>query len=788
MGFTQLKYNTELRAIEKALASIDCPGDYCVHSRLVSPMPQLRVDQAGTIAFPVLEAQVRALIGVAERAPYGKGPETVLDTSVRDCWQIDSSAFDLGGRGWTASFERIMREVADGLGCPSERLEARPYKLLIYEPGGFFTPHRDTEKQAGMIGTLVISLPTEGVGGELVVRHGDRESTIDMCGDDPSVLTYAAFYADCAHETLPLREGHRIALVFNLILSGRDAPKLGRAPDFAKQGEAIAQSLREWSRTSEASAKIVWVLDHDYSIDGLSFSTLKGIDAVVARTLRAASENAGCSLHLAILHITEYGSPDYDSGGYGQWHDDVYDLDMGDVEDWECSLEEWVAVDDSRPDFGKIPLRDMEMLPDQALADAYPDDKLVEEASGNAGVSVEQVYRMTALVVWPQDKAIQALATGGIASAIAHVESRLEANAAAGLPAAGNKALGEGLVDAWGAERTGRWQTGPSEDAFGRTIAVLVKVSDPDLAADFLTTSGVRKYSGDENRQLVAAAGLIGAHAMDRYLAKFLPVNVPRHPSEAISLLWDLQQAYCDTGSGTWRDLLARSTGAALAALPHALNPPVDDDQPWHRPQPQSLNGQAVCDLFSVMEKLELESDADAAVRLVSEHPRLATPDRTIPQALVKMLERSRSLVGWRAVEALWLQAAVFLLGRSSTVPQVPRDWFIEASFECDCRGCVQLKAFCSDPDATRTKIAVAQAERQHLRDQIRRHLLDIDYETERKGRPYRLVCKKNRASYQRRLAEYAEDVRQMKALIRCQPPNHPLELERLRTAAAQTS
>ena len=784
MGFTKLKYNTEQRAIQKALESVDRPGDYCAHSRLVSPMPRLRVEHVGTVAFPVLEPQVRALIGVAERAPYGKGPETVLDSSVRDCWQIDSSAFDLGGQGWADSFKRILGEVADGLGCPSERLEAKPYKLLVYEPGGFFTPHRDTEKEPGMVGTLVISLPTEGAGGELVVRHGDRESIIDLCVDDPSAIAYAAFYADCAHETLPIREGHRIALVFNLILSGKDASKLGRSPDFTEQAEAIAQSLREWSCTAEGGAKIVWVLDHDYSSAGISFSTLKGIDAVVARTLRVASENAGCSLHAAIVHITEYGSAAY----AGWYEEDVEDLDMGEVEDWDCALEEWVAVDDSRPDFGRIPLRDMEILPDQALADAYPDEKLVEEASGNAGVSVEHVYRMAALAVWPQDKAIQTLATGSIASAIAHVESLLEATDVTGLPAADTKALGQALVDAWNAESASGWRIDPRKGAFGRMLAVLVKISAADLVADFLLNSGIRTYSGGENRELVAAAGLIGVDAMNRYLTEFLAVNVPRHPNEVFGLLWDLQQAYCDTGSDIWREVLTRSTGAALAALPRALNPPTDENQPWYRPQPKSLNGQAVCDLFSLTQQLELESDADAAVHMMSEHPSLATPDRTVPQALLKMLERSRSLAGCRAYEALWLQGAAFLLQRSGTVPQVPRDWIIEEPLGCDCRGCVQLKAFCRDPEATETKIAVAQAERQHLRDQIRRDLLDIDYETERKGRPYRLVCKKNRASYERRLAEYAEDIRQMKVLIRCQPPNHPLELERLRTAAAQTS
>ena len=73
-----------------------------------------------------------------------------------------------------------------------------------------------------------------------------------------------------------------------------------------------------------------------------------------------------------------------------------------------------MAIDDSRPEFGKLPLLDGEMLPAGALVDADPDEKRVEEASGNAGVSVELVYRMAALVVWPQAKTVQTLARGNI--------------------------------------------------------------------------------------------------------------------------------------------------------------------------------------------------------------------------------------------------------------------------------------------------------------------------------------------------------------------------------------
>ncbi len=789
MGFTNIKYNTEQKDIEELLQSLDRPGDYCVHSELVSPMPLLQVERVGTVAFPVQEAQLRALLDVAERAPYGKGPETVLDTSVRDCWQIDSSEFGVSGQGWTESFKTIMAKVSEGLGCPAERLDARPYKLLVYEPGGFFTAHRDTEKEVGMVGTLVVSLPTEGAGGELVVRHGGRESVIDMCVSDPSVLSFAAFYADCTHETRPVLEGHRVALVFNLVLSGAGASKLGRAPDFAEQAETISTSLRAWARRAQSSAKIVWLLDHDYSTAGLSFATLKGTDAVVARTLATAAERAQCALHAATVHITEYGSADY--GWYDD--DDLEYVEMGEVHDWECGLEGWVAIDDSRPEYGKLPLLDGEMLPAGALVDADPDEKRVEEASGNAGVSVELVYRMAALVVWPQAKTVQTLARGNILGAIEYVDSVLAAGAGDASGMESPKALGEQLVNAWREEAEGGWRYDPRGEILRRTIAVLVRIADPDLTMRFLRGNGIRGYSGIENRELVAAAGLVGAGSMTKFLPEFVGTNVPRQPSNVLKLLWELKETYCKTGGGDWHGVLSEVTAAAIEHLPHAFNPPREDAQPWNLPTPKSLDDQAVCDLFSLTHQFGLESNAEAAVRLLSKHPDQASPDRTIPQALAKMRERSRSLAASQAYEALWRQATAFLLQRSGSVPIKPRNWFIDARLACGCSACAQLQAFCSNRVTEHTKIAVAQSLRQHLRSKIDSLMLDIDYETERKGRPYRLVCTKNRNSYRRRLAQYADDIHEMKSLISCSPSGGQRdlrrpELDRLRAATGRRS
>src|SRR6185369_16157724 len=138
-----------------------------------------------------------------------------------------------------------LDQVTVGLGCEKATVSAELYKLLLYDQGSYFKAHRDTEKSEGMFGTLVVVLPAEHRGGELVIRHAGRETIVDLSGGEPSELAFAAFYADCEHEVRAITEGNRVCLVYNLI-QGRGAKVKGRtleAPDYQKQISAVAALL-----------------------------------------------------------------------------------------------------------------------------------------------------------------------------------------------------------------------------------------------------------------------------------------------------------------------------------------------------------------------------------------------------------------------------------------------------------------------------------------------------------------------------------------------------------------
>ena len=115
---------------------------------------------------------------------------------------------------------------------------------LLYDTGSFFVDHRDTEKVPGMFATMVLVLPSSHRGGELVVRHLDREVTFDLRPDEPSEIGYAAFYADCVHEVRPVTAGISADPGLQSALRRQAAPAQGaRLPRATGAGGGAAAAL-----------------------------------------------------------------------------------------------------------------------------------------------------------------------------------------------------------------------------------------------------------------------------------------------------------------------------------------------------------------------------------------------------------------------------------------------------------------------------------------------------------------------------------------------------------------
>ena len=824
MGVPDIEYGAGHARLETLLRAVERPGDFCAHGRLFAPMPRLEVEGVGMVSFPVPEAQVRALIEAAERAPYGKGPETLVDASVRDCRQIDAQRVRLEGGAWPETFARILDAAATGLGCASERLDARLYKLLVYEPGGFFLPHRDTEKADGMIATLSVSLPVAGAGGELLVRHQDREIAVDMHAEEPSELAFAAFYADCTHEIRPVLEGHRLSLIFNLCLRPGDRDTPPEAPDHGRQIAEVAQQLAAWSRRKRAADKLVWLLDHEYSASGLSFDALKNSDAAVAQVLTPAAERAGCELYAAIVHVEESGEAtfhgDYVFGGYGgDWAEgDIAEMDIDEVFDDERWLDGWATRDGGRPPFAAIPLQPGELLPAGALDDAEPDSQRLHEATGNEGATLYRAYHRAAFVIWPRAKALDIVASAGMEGAVVWVAEALDRNAGVVDDRIGG--FVSRLTDLWasalqggrkevrldevfdlldGADDQSRSGTSGKEACIGM-LDLLRRIGDEARLGRFLHEIVLSNYGGGENEALAAALAVVGPKAAGRFLPALVEAHFARNPGDTLALLRRLGEEHGAPAGpdAAWHGTLRKGVRAALAALPAALEdrkkgriPKRGAASTFNRNavRDDTIGDAAVRDLFALAWRGGLTKEAATAAGAVVDHPRAVTPDRTLPAAL-HALHAETGMAQAAAFALLWRHAADFLLARSATPPEAPKNWKIAAPVRCRCEHCAKLRAFCKDPAAETARFPLREELRNHLQGIIEHHRLDIKHVTERRGRPYTLVCTKTRASHERRLAEYAEDVTNMRALADSAPGGKQArrcatDLERLREAIA---
>jgi hypothetical protein len=152
----------------------------------------------------------KSLIAAARIAPFGKGTETLVDTKVRQTFEIDASQIQLSAT-WEKTIDEVVSRVATDLGLTDLQLRAEPYKLLLYERGGHFQRHRDSEKIDRMVGSLIVMLPSGFSGGELVIRHeGARETFSFEAARSESTPNYVAFYADCEHEVLRVDTGRRL--------------------------------------------------------------------------------------------------------------------------------------------------------------------------------------------------------------------------------------------------------------------------------------------------------------------------------------------------------------------------------------------------------------------------------------------------------------------------------------------------------------------------------------------------------------------------------------------------
>lgn len=753
--------------LPRLLATAQRPGEFYATGCVELPVVKIAVDGVGALGLPVAPVQARALIERATPAPYGKGAETLVDPAVRRCWQLPAESVHATDPRWLAVLETITGAALAGLGVTGTA-RAELYKLLVYDEGSFFVEHRDTEKAPGMFATLVVVLPSEHEGGELIVRHQGREETLDLSGRDLGLARFAAFYADCLHELRPVRSGYRVALVYNLVRTSGRTPS---PPDHSATIEQVAAALRAWPDDPAAPLKLVVPLAHHYTPAELSFAALKNEDAAAASVMTAAAATAGLTLRLAMISIEESGSADpvWD-GGYDRgrrWRRDEEhdaggaggDYVVVEVSERDQHVDGWWCPDDLPEARGAIAFEGSELAPPDALDDEEPDEDHFHEATGNEGGSFERTYRRAALVVWPPRNELRILLQGGPEVAIAAVRRLARAVSTR----ADAQALADLLVDSWPRPRADVHDPARpcARDAVADRAALLEALTAlrdlGPLRRLLREVVAAGAFRGEESEALARALGrldpdeaggvliaLVGCLAPYRLpsLARLLRLVAEERPAACLAAPLDalVVAAGCAEGSARWDwgERGADRRSAAVLDLAHAVA----------ALQPSDARGERL--LSALRERRD----------------RWPLDEVLLPAALALAPYGSAALRP--LAEALRADVADHLRARVALPLEPPADAARSTDgLRCTCQDCRGLCAFLRDRCELTWTLRAAEARRRHVLEVAHAAKVDLTFRTERRGSPYSLVCTKSQASYAARVVQREADLAALAKLDR---------------------
>lgn len=221
--------------------------------------------------------------------------DTIVDPAVRKARQIEPARVGIAD-SWSPVLGSVVASALTSLGLSDAAaglsVQARLDKLVVYEVGGHFKPHVDSEKEPGMFGTLVVQLPVSGghAGGSLRVRHKGEEFAFDFSQGAEESFRWAAFFANCEHELTPVSAGARVALLYRLV---RTTPGKTPAPvDNSPYAAQLAAAARAWAEEPGGPEhKLAIPLEHKYTTENLGLENLKARGSGV-RPARAPGRKA----------------------------------------------------------------------------------------------------------------------------------------------------------------------------------------------------------------------------------------------------------------------------------------------------------------------------------------------------------------------------------------------------------------------------------------------------------------------------------------------------------------
>ncbi len=721
-------------------------GSYCGTGELALDALDVTVAGVGPLGTSISPALAQALHAASAPAPHGKRSQTVLDTDVRDTGQIPAAALALTwGEGGLA---QLQDRAATALGLPG--VELRAHDLLVYRKGQFFKPHQDSEKHDGMVATLVVVLPSAHIGGQLRLTHGKLSAQFDSQHLHADTLRWFVFYADCRHEVLPVLDGYRVVLSFDVVAPATLVDAV--APLSAELREALRLEF-----FPEGAARVkpwVLLLDHEYTEHGLRWALLKGADRERVLALATAAKELGLQVSLGLTTIHESWTAEYDEPwesnrgrrGRSSHSDDDNDHDDDDVQRGELIeggtvLDFWVDQRDHISRGKELHLREQDVHAFSDTDDSFLVNQEHEGYMGNHGNTIDYWYRRAGVVIQTP-----------LASEVNRFTTEFDAALADALVLAR-----QGTVQAT-LELTQRLAAvtpilGSARVASGRKllkpyVELACALTDPALA-----------------RSLYEGFDWISFAPSDAVPISVLATYLGQKPMAALLRMWSAPQR--TASDYFWATKAKESPRAWPSPLPEFVK--RSQAAGLAPPLVEILFEQALAAFVQIDRALAhagpLQWQASLATRLgalaeLGTALQLAANPQPVLVALVGHIEQHHKLYPLTQLGPILpvfdalpdpsptgtLRKTVILELRAalSAVPRAPDDFGMPAlEWGCHCRDCAPVIAWAKAPTNAPLTLPLAEARRGHVQDALQRVSDQFDFAVLKQGSPHKLVIRK---------------------------------------------
>lgn len=131
---------------ENVVSRITSSGSFATFAQSAAlVLPGLLIQGFGNVETPISSEQARLLFNHGRQAPFGKGNETLFDTSIRQTQEIDGADIQFQNEDWSNWLNGVVSSAASALGVPAaaDTVHAELHKMLIYNEDCHFKAHRE---------------------------------------------------------------------------------------------------------------------------------------------------------------------------------------------------------------------------------------------------------------------------------------------------------------------------------------------------------------------------------------------------------------------------------------------------------------------------------------------------------------------------------------------------------------------------------------------------------------------------------------------------------------------